>query len=357
MNILIFMLAFLLITLAYRLLLVYAALPHLGLERHFSKRSLFQGESGEMTEIVSNTSFLPIVWLRVESSIANALQFTEDPDLALNGDRHIQSLFTLLPRQRIIRRYPVTFRLRGAYSVSSSALTAGDVTGMCQVMKECACNADILVWPKLIPERDLPPILLGTIGEWRLHHPLSEDPYMIRGLREYRPGDPVRSIHWPTTARTGKTHITLHDPSSSANLLVLLNGQKTESQWGNLMDYEQAEIEDAISLAASLCVLVLKQGCSAGFGTNLKLQGRDETPLVHPQAGAAQIERLLDTFAMLRINFTLRFETYLKTLELRPGTDLLILTCYLTDDMNAVIAAMKRQGYRVQTFLLPARTA
>ena len=355
MNVLVLLLAVVMVSFLYLFLLAHVALRHMTIERHFSKRALFEGEHGEMTEIVTNASFLPIVWLRIESSIANALQFTRQTDLELNGDRHIQSLFTLLPRQRIIRRYPVTFRRRGAYSVSSSALTAGDVVGFFQQMKECQCRADILVWPHLLEERDLPPLLLGMLGEWRLHHPLSEDPYLIRGLREYRPGDPIRSIHWPTTAKTGKTHITLHDPSSSANLMVLLNGQKTENQWGNLMDYEQSEIEQAVSLAATVCVYALRHGCSAGFGTNLKLHESEETPLVLPLSGQAQVECLLDTFAMLRIAFTLRFETYLKTLSLRPGTDILILTYYTTDEMNTVVQSLKRQGYRVQVYLMPHR--
>ena len=352
MNILIFLLVFLLLLLLYRICLTTLALPHLTLQRHFSRKAVFEGECGEMTEIVTNASLIPIIWIRLESSIANALQFTEQTDLELNGDRHIQSLFTLLPRQRIIHRYPVQFRRRGAYSVSSSALTAGDVTGMCRIMKEQSCRADILVWPKLIPDRDLPPLLLGTIGQWRLAHPLSEDPFLIRGLREYQPGDPVRAIHWPTTAKTGRVHIALHDPSSGTRLLVLLNGQKTENQWSELMDYEQAAIEYGISLAASLCLYALRHNCAAGFASNLKLTGSEETPFLPPVLSSGQREQLLSTFARLKISFTLRFETYLKTLSPDPGTDLLLLTFYLTDEMQAVIQSLRRRGHRVHVHLL-----
>ncbi|MBQ9009772.1 MAG: DUF58 domain-containing protein [Clostridia bacterium] len=356
MNILIFLLVFLLLLLLYRVALAFA-LPALTLRRHFSKPAVFEGDSGEMTEIITNSSFVPIMWIRLESSISNALQFTEQTDLDLNGDRHIQSLFTLLPRQRITRRYPVRFRWRGAYSVSSSALTLGDVTGMCRIMKEQTCRADILVWPKLIPDRDLPPLLLGSIGQWRLAHPLSEDPFLIRGLREYRPGDPVRAIHWPTTAKTGRVHIALHDPSSGTRLLILLNGQKTENQWSELMDYEQAAVEYGISLAASLCLYALRQGCAAGFATNLKLTGSDDTPFVPPVLSGGQRERLLDTFARLRISFTLRFETYLKALNPEPGTDLLLLTFYQTDEMQDIVRSLRHQGHRVYVHLLSPASA
>ena len=40
------------------------------------------------------------------------------------------------------------------------------------------------------------------------------------GLREYHPGDPIRSIHWPTTARVGEPHVVVRSTEAAERLLV-----------------------------------------------------------------------------------------------------------------------------------------
>ena len=43
-----------------------------------------------------------------------------------------------------------------------------------------------------------------------------------RGIREYVQGDPIRHIHWKTTARTGKLMVKEFDTGSGLNLAVML---------------------------------------------------------------------------------------------------------------------------------------
>ena len=348
MNPLYLILALVLLSLLYRFFLARALLQ-LSVTRQFSKPAVFEGESGEMTEIISNPSALPIVWLRLESSISNALQFSGQHDLYLNGDRHIESLFTFLPHQRIIRRYPVHFKKRGNYSVSSSALTAGDVTGLCQVMQETTCSADILVWPRLLNRSVL---LSFPLGISSASASLDQDPSLYRGLREYRAGDPIRSIHWPSSAKVGKTMIKQHDPVGVSRFMILLNGQKHAEQWGDLMDYEKAEIEYAISLAATLSVHYLTQGCQVGFATNLKTASEANGPYIAPRAGSTQKTLILNALARLQIHLGLRLETYLSSLPLTRDMHIILLTYYLTPSLEAAIGTLRQKGFEINTHLI-----
>ena len=70
----------------------------------------------------------------------------------------------------------------------------------------------------------------------------------ITGLRDYQPGDPLRLIHWPTWARTGKPVVKeLEDTFFPRHGLIL----DTFPAIG-----DDALFEDAVSVAASFVVAV-----------------------------------------------------------------------------------------------------
>ncbi len=75
---------------------------------------------------------------------------------------------------------------------------------------------------------------------------------LIRAIREYRPGDPLKSVHWRSTARTGELRIKETEGEASAGgvaiALDLGAGHTPESY------------EHAIVVAASLCAFAQAQG-------------------------------------------------------------------------------------------------
>lgn len=77
------------------------------------------------------------------------------------------------------------------------------------------------------------------------------------------------------------------------------------------MAYDQPVIEYAISMAATLCSMVLRQGLEAGFGTNMPTDDSRNSTLLLPAAHAARQEELLSAMARLRIMMTRSFISYL----------------------------------------------
>ena len=61
-------------------------------------------------------------------------------------------------------------------------------------------------WP-VVGSVNVPPWPAGTS---------LEDPIRIAGARDYRPGDPLKRMHWKATARTGELQVRLVDPSTTA---------------------------------------------------------------------------------------------------------------------------------------------
>ena len=348
MNILAILLVFGVLTLLYGFVLAHFGMKRLEITRKFSRPAVFEGERGEMIETVSKYSPLPVPWLRVESRIPGGLQLGKMENLDLNGGMYYQSIFTVLPRQRIVRRHFVRFAHRGVYNVGNAALTCGGVSGLNSHSRDQDLNASVVVWPRLLDEDALPQPVARTIGEWLLRRHLSEDPFTTCGIRAYRDGDPVRDIHWPATARTGEAQVRVHENTAAVRLLVILNAQLTEGQWAQLMDYQQGPVEYGISVAATLCVKALRGGMAAGFAANLKDGERDDFGVYSPPAaGAAREEEILSMMAKMRIVQTLGFETFLSRMEIPRGTDVLILTGYETDDMRAHFRRLRMSGCTV----------
>ena len=141
--------------------------------------------------------------------------------------------------------------------------------------------------------------------------------------------------------------------TADPRLMVLINGQKTENQWGDLMEYEQEAIERAISLAATMCLQALRQGVEAGFGANMPLDEGEESAWLPPLPGRGREKELLRAFACLRVKRVRRFPTFLEQLPPLRGVDYIILSCYDSEEIRQRMAALRRMGCNAELVLLP----
>jgi uncharacterized protein (DUF58 family) len=206
----------------------------------------------------------------------------------------------------------------------------------------------VLVYPSLLSQEQLPLPVSRVLGELVRQQQLLTDPFLIRGIRSYCPGDPVRDIHWAATARTNQVQVRLHDYSSQTKLLVVLNVQSQDVQWTDyISDRQAAPVENGIRLAASLCVHALRSGLSAGFAANMPLQDSRKSTLLLPAHGQFQEEALLAAFARLRIHRTETFPALLDSLAVHTGLDILILSAYNSDSIQAALAQLRRTGNQV----------
>ncbi|MBQ4265454.1 MAG: DUF58 domain-containing protein [Clostridia bacterium] len=330
-----------------------SGLRHLTCTRAFSRLAYFEGDEGELIEIVRNDRPVIIPWLRVESGVSPHIRFGRQENLHINDRTHTCSLFTLMPYQQIRRRHRVTFLRRGAYNLGSASLTVGDLLGLCEAHREQEMDVPVLVYPRLLDERAMPQMLTRLLSETVSRRQLLSDPFLFRGIRPYQAGDPVRDIHWPATARTGEAQLRLHDPSAQCRLLVVLNMERTDAQWGErLMDYEQDEIEYEISMAATLCMQALDQGLCAGFAANMPIGESTQSAFVAPQGGACAREALLCALAQLRLVRTLSFPTFLTRLSKHRDLDMIILSCYDSEDIQNALAELRKNGNQARLYLV-----
>ncbi len=333
------------------------ALRGLQYTRKFSQRTAFEGDTAELVEVIRNDRPLFVPWLRAESRISSYVKLGRTDNLDVKGELYHKSVFTLSPFQQITRRHKVQLLKRGEYDIGNVTLTAGDLWGAEDCTLSTRSPAVIAVYPRLLPEADLPLPLSRLYGELVVKRHMMTDPFFVNGIRPYRSGDNARDVHWRATAHMGELQVKTHDYTVDTRLMVILNVQMSDGQWGDLMDYEQATIEYGISLSATLCLHVLKKGVAAGFAANMpKGQGKECTVLL-PAAYPGREEELLNLFACLQVRRTLSFLTFLDDMMELQGMDILILSPYASPDMDEKIRGLRTRGNTVTLHILQGVSA
>ena len=353
MSMIVYLLVALLLYVAW-LPTIKLALNKLSCKRSFSRTVLYAGEEGEMVEIIRNESPFMVPWVRMESRGSPYMRLGSQENLDVSGDRYYSSLFAPMPYQQIRRTHKVRFLRRGVYRFGNASLTAGDFLDVFRLHKDQDMDTQVHVYPELLDRDRIPAQLAEQMDTLAQKRTLLQDPFLVRGIRPYVPGDPVRDIHWPATARMGQAQLRLRDDISSTKLLVVLNGQAEEMQWGDrLPERLEESMEKWISLAATLCVEAIRQGTPAGFASNMSLERDDAAVVLEPELDGGQEDRLLTAFARLdTAGFVQRFPDFLQTLEACEDTDILILSCYDSQMLQNTMEALRRNGNHVQLHLL-----
>jgi uncharacterized protein (DUF58 family) len=180
------------------------------------------------------------------------------------------------------------FLNRGVYPLRQLTLATEYPFGLFRKERDVPVPGEILVWPRT----DLR-VRLPAAAEGRRPRPTAGSGDASRGvrgeyrsLREYRPGDDLRDVHWKATARTGRAVIREYDQDAAEPLWVSLDVTTPEGEAS----------EHAADIAASLLARLLREGSPVALHAGLRS--------VSPGTGPAQLERLLDALARVEFGST-----------------------------------------------------
>lgn len=177
------------------------------------------------------------VWL-VQQKRGARIEEIDLPDLPRQGAAKAKITFTPLRR--------------GTLSFDSVSIGRTDPLGLARTFMNLPCPDTLLVLPRRYP---VPGIRLpGTRIHQRGGVALSSkvgDAEEFSALRDYRPGDAMRRIHWKSWAKTGKPVVKEYQDEFFVRHALLLD------TFAAPQDAER--FEDAISVAASLVCTVQQQ--------------------------------------------------------------------------------------------------
>lgn len=229
------------------------------------------------------------VALRNDSALpALAVEFVDRSDLpghslagvrAVDGNDHADWKASVLCQRR------------GLFTLGPWELHLSDPFGIFAVEQIYSQRNEVLVYPPLVP---LPPALLPRgrkRGDQRpLRRMLGADTVSSVSTRAYQPGDPLRFIHWPTTARRNAFFSRVFDPEAVSSVWLIPDLSAT----AQLGEGDGATLEVMAVLLASLADQLLRARLAVGL---LALGARPQ--VIAPKSGLGALWPLLRALAQV----------------------------------------------------------
>lgn len=311
----------------------------------------FIGDEIELVLNIENRKPLPVPWLRIHEFIPQGLVLTgrENEFIDYMGGTPLDEVLSVGRYERLRRRHGLSARARGHYHFGPSELTSGDLFGLyVRKAKLERHRWDLIVYPDTFPLPELRLTSARPIGDARTRVPLWQDPTRPAGIREYRPGDPIKSIDWKATARRGEMFVKVFDPSVSQYAVVLTEGATTDRPWDG---FRLDVLEALASCAGSVARHALDQGYRTGLILNstLSMGGRN---VVGPASGPAQLSAILESLAMMRPATigSLQLLARANARDAIPaGATIFFVAGQLRESTVAYVAELARRGHPVTT--------
>jgi uncharacterized protein (DUF58 family) len=238
---------------------------------------------------------------------------------------------------------------RGLYTLGPATLHAADPLGIYAVEVRAPETLALLVLPPVFP---LPAVTIapgGQAGEGRrARRSALESTVSVETVREYVAGDPLKAIHWPTSARREALYVRQFDHTPASDWWIFLDLEAAVQAGSG----DDSTTEHGIILAASLADLGLRRGHPVGLVTC-----GQELVWLPPACHSGQLLSILRALAVLQ-NGQESLSALLKQAQpsLQRGASVILITPNVTADWLAPLTRLLRASIAPSVFLLDPRS-
>ncbi|MFW6068717.1 MAG: DUF58 domain-containing protein [Chloroflexota bacterium] len=306
---------------------------------------------------VRNTSIIPKLWLEVRD-------FSSVP-----SHRVSQVVNNLGAKAAYSWRVTTICTRRGRYMLGPMLLSTSDPFGFFPMERELTPTTNVVVYPMTVEihQFSLPiGVLPGGDALRRRTHYVTTN---ASGVREYAPGDSFGRIHWPSTARRDRLIVKEFELDPLADIWIVPDMASFEHyasssppepistddipRWIQQKDlhpkiFESTE-EYVVTAAASLAQFFLRRDRAVGM-----LADAQSHEVVQPDRGERQVNRILETLAVLRAEGRVPIANVLDAQSslLPRGTTVIVVTPTTSERWVGAARQQMRRGLRVVTVLV-----
>lgn len=314
------------------------ALDDLSLKVDFSKNIAKYGEDIELIEVVENKKRLPLPFIILKFEIPREIKFYDTEKASTSDFIYREDMLTMKAFSKHTRRIKAKCTRRGYFVFPRVGITTSDLFLVERFTKEFDNGANLIVLPE-VQKTGITNILTSvTLSELQCRKTLLTDPFSLAGIREYGPGDPMKSINWKASAKTGELMVNRNASTCAQRVHIFINLEKYNPK------YSTSLLEKSISLAYTYLLELARLEIPAFVYTNgldilTGLPAVSETELGAGSGDAGGIMLAGIDLSKPAVPFAGVFEKYIS------GTDrsdfILIISPQFSDSFRMYLADIK----------------
>ena len=240
------------------------ALDRVDLDVHFSQNIANFGEVIELVEIAQNNKKLPLPFLLLKFETPLVLEFQDMTNTSVSDLLYREDILTMKPFSRHTRKIKARCSKRGYYPIARVNISTSDLLLLERMTKECDADDSITILPERLDPSEIKPLLSITFSDILQRRTLLTDPFSFAGIREYQPWDPMRSINWTATAKTGDFMVNQNASTSTRQVSIFVNLEVYNTKKSTNL------LEKSISMAFSYMCELVRMGIPTTIYTNGK---------------------------------------------------------------------------------------
>ena len=246
-------------------------------ERHLRFRWVSVGDQLHEQFTLVNHNLLPALWVEI-------LDFSNVPGYQPAVVRSISNNSSDQWRETAVCQQ------RGQFRLGPWAIRSGDPFGIFTVTRHYPAQEEIIIHPPIHGNLSVPLPTGQSSGRVRARQKSWQATINAASVRNYRPNDPLRWIHWATSAHRDELFVREFDLDAAGDIWILLD-MATAVQLGSGTNGTE---EHAVLLAASLAAQALNQNRAVG------LAAYGQTPqIVSAGRGQGQQWKILRALALV----------------------------------------------------------
>jgi uncharacterized protein (DUF58 family) len=224
------------------------------------------GSPVSMKIIVENHSWLPLPFIQLDLKLPEGLSFEMS-----QVNQTMEFVTHLWPNQEVELACKIYGSQRGPFSLRETArVQIHDGFGLRVIPQTPSLDAELCVMPPILHGQQEAVPAFAVDGQREILRWLFPDESRFRDVRPYIPGDPVKSISWKASARTGELWTKQFLSSTEADYTLVINAQMADPYW---MGYNSDVFDRLCSVAAGMAYRLQSEGGSLKFATNALLKG------------------------------------------------------------------------------------
>ncbi|MGI6755181.1 MAG: DUF58 domain-containing protein [Atopobiaceae bacterium] len=321
----------------------------------FVAQSVREDESTELQIDVINAGLLPMLPVRVQCAVDCGLDFGKQANLAVSDKNYLSEVFSLKGQEKVSRTIPLYCAARGFYRIDTMSLIGTDLFCTKTLHTEIPMETNMCVLPGHVDAKRLMVASKRLMGENIVQRAPLTDPFTLRGIRSYMPGDPMKDINWKASARTGDIKVNVHDYTVDQEVIIVL-----DVQWDLLLRPHEL-LEENIRIAANLADEMVGKGVPTSFVSN----GQDllTGAAVRMEAGADRRHAEALNYNLARIALAHERDTSAQEMLTELGKELearsdraqtaVLITCQVGDELQELwqrVSSACSHAVRIQTY-------